>query len=139
MHNIKEIRKDFDEFKKLMKSRNVNINLDDIISLDKNNRNLIQEKENFEMEKKNISKSKDESLFAKSKEISLKIEDLNKKHISVKKNLEDILSSLPNIPLNDVPKGKDENDNIVYKEWGNKPKFSFNPIKQMIFMLLKFI
>ena len=52
MHNIKELRKNFDDFKKLLKSRNVDINLDEIIKLDKENRDLIQEKENLEMEKK---------------------------------------------------------------------------------------
>ena len=35
MHNIKELRKNFDDFKKLLKSRNVDINLDEIIKLDK--------------------------------------------------------------------------------------------------------
>ena len=75
MHNIKDIRKNFDEFKKFMKLRNVDLNLDNILSLDENNRNLIQKKESLEMEKKNISKNKDEKMFAKSKELSLKIED----------------------------------------------------------------
>ena len=41
MHNIKEIRKNFDNFKKLLKSRNVEINLDEIITLDKENRESI--------------------------------------------------------------------------------------------------
>tara|TARA_Y100001960_G_C14508603_1_gene745288 strand:+ start:74 stop:253 length:180 start_codon:yes stop_codon:yes gene_type:complete len=52
MHNIKQIRKTFSEFKNLMNSRNVDINLDEIIELDEKNRKLIQEKENLEMEKK---------------------------------------------------------------------------------------
>ena len=55
MHNIKEIRKNFDEFKKLMQLRNVDIKLDDILALDTENRNFIQKKEVLEMEKKKIS------------------------------------------------------------------------------------
>ena len=109
MHNIKEIRKNFNEFKKLMKLRNVDIELDNILSLDERNRKLIQEKETLEMEKKNISKSKDEKLFAKSKDISLKIDELSKKQNLMKIELDNILSSLPNIPRDDVPVGKDEN------------------------------
>jgi seryl-tRNA synthetase len=69
MHNIKDIRNNFDNFKNIIKSRNVSIDLDQIIDLDKNNRNLIQKKESLEQEKKEISKKKDKSLFAKSKEI----------------------------------------------------------------------
>ena len=52
MHNIKDIRKDFENFKDKLKNRNVDISLDNIISLDEENRKLIQEKEKFEMEKK---------------------------------------------------------------------------------------
>ena len=73
MHNIKDIRNNFDNFKNLIKSRNVSIDLDEILDLDKKNRKLIQEKETLEQEKKSISKKQDKSLFAKSKEISEKI------------------------------------------------------------------
>ena len=67
MLNIKDIRNDFEKFKEKLKNRNIDISLDNIISLDGENRKLIQEKEKFEMEKKSISKSKDQSLFKKSK------------------------------------------------------------------------
>ena len=125
MHNIKELRKDFDKFKKLMKLRNVEINLDEIIELDKENRNFIQEKENLEMEKKNISKSKDETLFAKSKEISIKIDDMNKKQSFINNKLNNILSSLPNVPLSDVPIGKDESENIEILKSGEIRNLNF--------------
>ena len=52
MHNIKDIRNNFDNFKNIIKSRNISINLDQILDLDKNNRTLIQEKETLEQEKK---------------------------------------------------------------------------------------
>ena len=67
MHNIKDIRKDFNNFKEKLKNRNIDTDLDNIISLDEQNRKLIQEKETLEMEKKTISKSKDQKLFEKSK------------------------------------------------------------------------
>ena len=59
MHNIKEIRKDLDFFKKKISERNSSINLNDLIILDVNNRELIQQKEKKEQEKKFLSKSKD--------------------------------------------------------------------------------
>ena len=58
MHNIKDIRNDFENFKEKLKNRNIDISLDNIISLDGENRKLIQEKEKFEMEKKNKIKVK---------------------------------------------------------------------------------
>ena len=59
MHSIKDIRKDIDFFKEGFKKRFIDINLDEIIKTDEDNRKIIQEKENLEKEKKLISKSKD--------------------------------------------------------------------------------
>ena len=103
MHNLKEIRKDFDVFEKSLKKRSVDIDLKKIKDLDEKNRELIQKKETLEKEKKDISKSKDKSLYAKSKEISLSIEKISEEQNLVKDNLENILSNIPNIPHKDVP------------------------------------
>ena len=127
MHNIKDIRNNFDNFKNIIKSRNISINLDQILVLDKKNRALIQEKETLEQEKKSISKKQDKSLFVKSKEISEKILSLNKDQSSIKNKLDDILSSIPNLPLEDVPIGVDENSNKEISKSGTIKKFNFNP------------
>ena len=127
MHNIKDIRNDFENFKEKLKNRNIDISLDNIISLDGENRKLIQEKEKFEMEKKSISKSKDQSLFEKSKELSLKIEEINKNQIKLQSQITDILSSIPNIPLSDVPVGQDENSNKEIEKKGEIKDFNFKP------------
>ncbi len=127
MHNIKDLRKNFDEFKKLIKSRNTLTNLDSILELDIKKKKLIQNKENLEKQKKDISKLKDKSLFSKSKEISRQIESLSKEQIKIKKDLDQILSSLPNTPLNDVPSGKDELSNKEIEIKGEIKKFDFTP------------
>ena len=127
MHNLKEIRKDFDTFRKAIEKRSVEVNFEKLKDLDKKNRELIQKKEALEKEKKEISKSKDESLFAKSKEISSSIEKINNQQIVIKADLEKILSSIPNVPHLDVPVGKDENDNIEIEKKGEIPKFDFKP------------
>jgi len=127
MHNIKDIRNNFDNFKNIIKSRNISVNLDQILDLDQKNRKLIQEKESLEQEKKNISKKQDKSLFAKSKEISEKILFINKEQSLVKNKLDDVLSSIPNLPLNDVPAGVDENSNKEISKSGTIKEFSFNP------------
>ena len=127
MHNLKEIRKDFDAFKKSLKSRSIDIEFDKIKDLDIENRKLIQKKEALESEKKDISKSKDKSLFNKSKEISSDIDKIFQEQQKIKTNLDKILSNLPNIPHKDVPNGKDENDNVEISKSGKIPKFDFNP------------
>ena len=127
MHNLKEIRKDFDTFRKAIEKRSVEVNFEKLKDLDIKNRELIQKKEALEKEKKEISKSKDESLFAKSKEISSSIEKINNQQNVIKADLEKILSSIPNVPHLDVPVGKDENDNIEIEKKGEIPKFDFKP------------
>ncbi len=127
MHNIKDIRNNLNEFKKLIQTRNTDIDIDRIKDLDEKNRKLIQEKENLEKQKKDISKKKDESLFKKSKEISARIDIINKDQSLIKKKLEDMLISLPNLPLKDIPTGKDENSNKEVKKIGNIQKFDFKP------------
>ena len=69
MHNIKYIRQNPDQFKEDLNKRFVDLDLKKILSLDENNRKLIQKKEALEKEKKDISKTKDPSLFEKSKKI----------------------------------------------------------------------
>ena len=128
MHNLKQIRENLEYFKKSLSHRNSEVNYDQILDLDKKNRQLIQEKEKFEMEKKNISKSKDESLFEKSKEISKQIENLSKKQKIIKNELDNLLSSIPNLPLDEVPVGKDENDNIEVTKSGEIKDFKFKPL-----------
>ncbi len=127
MHNLKEIRKNFDNFEKALKRRFVDIDFKKLKDLDKQNREFIQKKEILEKEKKDISKSKDKSLFEKSKEISSNIDKINKEQKSIKNDLEKILSNIPNIPHQDVPNGKDENENVEIDKSGNIPQFDFKP------------
>ena len=127
MHNLKEIRKDFSKFEKDLEKRSVKIDFDNLKKLDELNRDLIQKKENLEKEKKDISKSKDESLFKKSKEISSELEKISEQQKNTKTELDNILSSIPNIPHQDVPNGKDENDNVEVLKAGKVPEFDFKP------------
>jgi len=127
MHNIKEIRKDFSKFQKSLEKRNINVDFEKIQKLDEQNRDLIQKKESLEKEKKDISKSKDESLFEKSKEISKQLDKIAEDQKQVKFDLDSLLSGIPNIPHEDVPNGKDENDNKEILKSGDIPNLEFKP------------
>ena len=127
MHNIKNVREDYELFEKKLKNRNIEIDFKQIKDLDIKNRNLIQKKEGLEKEKKDISKKNDKSLFEKSKEISNLIEQLAKDQNKINVNLNNILSSIPNIPLDEVPVGMDEKSNKVLEIKGEIKKFNFKP------------
>jgi seryl-tRNA synthetase len=127
MHNIKEIRNDIQGFKESLKKRFLDIDVDKILKLDENNRKHIQNKEILEKEKKDISKSKNQTLFEKSKSISIELEKIEKLQSNIKSELDGLLSSIPNIPHNDVPIGKDEDSNVEILKSGIIPEFSFKP------------
>ena len=128
MHNIKLIRKEPDFFLKKLDQRNAKVNLKNILDLDKKNRELIQSKEKLEQEKKIISKKRDKSQFSRSKKISKEIELFSKSQLKIKNKIETILSSLPNLALDDVPIGKDDSSNKEIKKMGEIPKFEFKPM-----------
>ena len=125
MHNIKELRKNLETFKKKLTDRNIDFNAEDFIKKDTLNRELISKKESLEQEKKSLSKSKDKANFEKSKKISDDIEILSKKLSDSQSEVNKIIHALPNIALDDVPIGKDEKSNKLIKQEGSIKKFSF--------------
>jgi len=128
MYDIKLIRKDPDLFLQKLAHRNSNVNINNLLDLDKKNRELIQGKEKLEQEKKIISKKQDKRQFSRSKKISKEIEKFNKSQIKIQNKIEAILSSLPNLALDEVPVGKDDSFNKEIKKIGEISKFEFKPI-----------
>ena len=127
MHNLKSLREKPDFFKKKFEERNIKINFDDFINLDKKNREIIQQKEKLEQERKVISKSKNESQFKKSKEISNEIKSLEKELYNLQNSINKVLFFLPNIARSDVPVGPNEKFNKELSKVGKIPNFNFKP------------
>jgi len=128
MHNLKLIRDNPEVFKKKFLDRNVNVDFEKLLKLDKENRNIIQKKEKLEQEKKAISKTKDKSQFEKSKKISAEIENLEESLKEMQSKINPILNFLPNLALDDVPLGKDEKSNKELKKIGKIPQFNFKTL-----------
>ena len=127
MHNIKHLRENSEFYKKKFQERNIKLNINDLLNLDKKNRELISQKEKLEQEKKIISKTKNETQFKKSKEISNHIKTLEKELLLLKDNINKILYFLPNIALDDVPIGINDKSNKEINKFGKIPNFKFKP------------
>ncbi len=127
MHSIKIIRDNIDLFQKKIKERNVSVNFDKLITLDKKYRETIQKKEKLENEKKSISQQRNKEQFSKSKDMSKEINELAKKQTNLKDEINAIINFLPNIALDDVPIGKDEKSNKEIKKVGKIVDFNFTP------------
>ncbi len=138
MHNINIIRENPILFDNAMKQRGENPCSKKILQIDEDKRNTQTILQNLLAERNKISK---QVAFLKSQKKAtekelLKVEKI-KNEITSLKNLEkikeeelfSILSRLPNIPSESTPNGMNENDNVLYKDWGNKPNFDFSPLK----------
>ena len=127
MHDLKDLRKNIETYKKKFSDRNFDFKKDIFEKLDNKNRELINKKEKLEHEKKILSKSKDKSNFDKSKKISEDLSKISNDQSIAQNKLNELLYILPNLALDDVPIGKDEKSNKLISKSGNIKKFDFKP------------
>lgn len=125
MHNLKDLRKNLDLFKKKFNDRNLNFDINEFSNLDKRNRELISKKETLEQEKKSLSKSKEKQNFEKSKKISEEIDKLITDQKKIQKKIDEIIYNLPNIATDDVPIGNNEKFNKLIKKSKQIKEFNF--------------
>jgi len=124
MIDIKLLRENPDLIREALRKRRLNFPLDELLRLDLERRNLITEAQRLK-EKRNLleleisKKGPDvDKKIEEAKEISKKIDELNKKLLNIESKEEELLLSLPNIPDPSVPEGESEKDNVVIKYWG---------------------
>lgn len=127
MLDIKLIRQNPEEVKEGLKKRNFDIGLvDKVLALDERRRHILKELEEGRAEINKKSKEKPaQDEIDNLKKVKEKIKVLENEIESVERELEDNLYQLPNIPLADVPVGKDEKSNKVLYEVGKKQSFNF--------------
>ena len=125
MHNIKDLRNNLDNYKKKLNDRNLVFDVEEFNRLDEINRKLINDKEKLEQEKKILSKSKNKANFDKSKKLSEEISILMKAQNESQNKLNQLIFSLPNLALTDVPLGKDEKSNKLIKKVGTIKDYPF--------------
>jgi seryl-tRNA synthetase len=72
-------------------------------------------------------KSELEALSAEVMKLKEGIPALEEQQRVADKKLYDILATIPNLPHDSVPAGRDESANVEVKKWGTKPEFDFTP------------
>jgi len=124
MLDINFIRENFVVVKNACKNKNVNVDVDRVLELDKKKRELMTEIETLKAEQNKISRggAENQAIFAQAKEIKAKIKEIEPELEKAEKELKLLLLQLPNIPFDDVPIGKDDSQNVVLRKVG-KPVF----------------
>jgi len=135
MLDIKFIHQNPDLVKEGCRKKQVKVDIDRLLEIDKKRRETLQALEDMRAQKNKASKKiaglKDEK---EKQKIILEMRELDKNSDRLNKTLKDLenefnnlIMQIPNLPQDEVPVGRDEKDNIVLREWGEKPKFDFQP------------
>ena len=68
-----------------------------------------------------------DALIASMGDLSDEVKKLEEKNRNLEAKINELMLEIPNIPHESVPYGATEHDNVVDKEWGEKPSFDFEP------------
>ncbi|MFN3534426.1 MAG: serine--tRNA ligase [Desulfatiglandales bacterium] len=121
---------------KALKDRNMSLDLTGFQELDKRRRAIISQVESMRHDQKLANeelqrmrrRGEDPALtVAQLRSLSDQIKELDSELREIEERLTAILMLIPNIPDESVPVGKDETENLVIREWGEKPSFGFEP------------
>jgi seryl-tRNA synthetase len=136
MFDLKFIRGNKELVKKAIQNKNESLDLDELLELDEKRRETISSVEELKRQR-NLSNQAIASLkkekkdaqeeIEKMREVSEKISSLDNSLKEIVGKIDSLLLRVPNIPHSTVPVGFDENSNVVVKEWGELPEFSFEP------------
>ena len=128
MLDVNKIRNNPEEVKKGISAKNADPELvDKFLELDEKWRSLTKEYDDLRASQKKLGKenaSEAKGLKENLKKIESEVSDLEKLR-------QDILYKIPNLPLENVPIGKNEAENRVIRKWGDISKFDFKPKDHM--------
>ncbi|MEC1180759.1 serine--tRNA ligase [Metasolibacillus meyeri] len=137
MLDIKRIRDNYEEVKRILLTRNEDLgNFDEFEALDVERRDLIAKTEVLKAERNKVSeqisimkrnKENADDVIARMREVGDEIKTLDEALRTVEEKFEDMMMRLPNIPHESVPAGETEDDNVEVYTWGEQTAFNFEP------------
>jgi seryl-tRNA synthetase len=138
MHDIRLIREHLDVFDHALARRGLQPQSKRLIALDEARRKKILEFETAQARrnaaskeigeaKKNKDERKAAALLAEVAALKEFMPALETQERAASKMLDDALAQIPNLPLDDVPDGKDANDNVEHHHFGAKRDHAFSP------------
>jgi len=136
MIDPKLLRQHLDETAAKLKRRGYAIDLEKLSDLEEKRKSLQVETQALQQQRNDLSKqvgqlkSKGEdasTVLAEVANIGQTLKTVETQFEEAQQQLQALYAGIPNIPDDSVPEGKDENDNIVERSWGEPTKFDFEP------------
>ncbi len=131
---INFVRKNSDIVKSGIAAKRENVDIDQILKLDKEQRSLLNElnekraQRNKASEKIGKTKAQGHDANDAIKEMQMLSKNIKKVEINlteINNQIEPLVYQIPNLPHNTVPTGSNSEDNIIIREWGEKPQSNF--------------
>jgi len=123
MLDIKFIRENPEKVKEACKNKNITVDVDKFLELDKQARGFQLEIENLRAQKNKLGKEDQE----RGRELKEQLKTLEESFAAADKDRAALHRKMPNIPFENVPVGKDDSENVVLRQVGKLPKFDFTP------------
>jgi seryl-tRNA synthetase len=138
MHDIKWIRDNPDAFDRALARRGLPAEAKRLIEIDERRRAAIQKAEaalarrnaasrEIGAAKKSNEEAAAQALLAEVARLKAEIPQLEEEAKKASKELDDALAQIPNLPLDEVPDGKDPSDNVEHHRFGAKRTYGFTP------------
>ncbi|MBN2041795.1 MAG: serine--tRNA ligase [Spirochaetes bacterium] len=138
MIDPKLIRENPELIKEILKNRNMEkvVDVDQLQKIDEQRREFMVKTDKLREKRNSASKEigklkakggDDSALMNEVQGLSGEIKDLESGVERLNQEYNDMHLSIPNILDQSVPIGKNETENIIVREWGKKPEFSFEP------------
>lgn len=131
MLDIKYIIKNQDKVKQAAKDKNIDLDINQLISLDKKRKDLLQKVDDLRKKRNEIAnnlkdpKKRSDKLISDGKKIKNDLTKFEKDLRAVQEDYNKLMLMVPNVPSKDTPVGSDESGNIEVRNWGKIPKFDF--------------
>jgi seryl-tRNA synthetase len=132
MLDIRFIRENADTVAEKSKQKGYEVDIPKLLGVDENRRKLVAETERVRAERNELAEKlkagqPDSKSVEQGRKLKNSLAELEAQLKPVEEEFLKLLKAVPNMPSDDVPVGSSEADNHVAKEWGDKPKFDFEP------------
>ena len=130
MIDIDIVRNDPEMVRTKSKQKGYDVDVQQILLLDEKKRGLLNEVEKLRQLRNELSQTNskpDQSKINQAKEVREKLSLKESELQSLETDFNKLIKEVPNLPLNDVPIGESEEQNVVSKQVGKIPEFDFTP------------
>lgn len=132
MLDIRFIRENAELVAEKSKQKGYDVDIQQLLGFDDKRRELLKKVEDLRQKRNELSEAANgqkpsEDQLEQGRKLKDELASLEHQLASVDQEFITLLKQVPNMPAEDVPVGSSEDENVVAKEWGEKPKFDFEP------------